>query len=1789
MKRILSLFLSVLMIFSIIPLTIFAKEDNKDFSVETSDYEITGTNSFGDIMSDALNEYRADDTGADNRILDTQSSGNTVSVSVSATDDCKVAVGAYDEDSDKLVASGTGNVSAGESTVDVRMNKNLPEHYILRSTLLDGNNDPVGEVYTDDHNTTVYEEFNSKTTDDFAGHQVLDLDGDSKDNFAVFNSEVVILNDDSFVSADERNGITTYTFARSEDTGSISNGDVFAYNTEDVNEMVVEKVVDVKESADTVTFTVEDAKMDEAFCFVKIHVEMDDVFKDADSASQEAKLTPVNPKLKSKSAQGGDTYSKTLPFSKGPFSGSVTLTAGFAFVLEYEKHKYAVAALAIMPSASVHAQMEYKTGRKTVSIAEPSVWVYGIEFKFAVKLVYEASAKISFDASISAKFGFTWTLSSGFRNNSSKPVVRSSVQIEGHFYLGLQLQPSVSLLGCARLKLTGEAGAQLNAVVRGEYETGRTEKHDCGALCIAGDVDVKINVDAGVQLGIWDWTLVDKTWNVYSMTFDNVLVFHYSIKYNEFDWGPCQHYSHYITVKVTDESGKLIPNAKVDGKATSGGILNAWYTDGQHILTVSASGFETTKFGIGVDSAKTYFVKLVKGSSSTVREEYDGSYTSYKKRSSSGYGGGGGSYLPPLTYTEPREGVILSTALAGQRRSDVAWVQRELKNLGYNIEADGYYGYRTEAVVRQFQADYSLPVTGKVNANVVAIIKHPIKQVGAPSNIKLTTPAEIASGGIATVTWDAATNATAYDVFVYNSAGAEVDNEIGTKSTVCSFVLYEPGSYTIKIRAKNDRFTGTEVALGTAITVRSKIVVTFLDWDGTLLSKQFVEYGKGAVTPAAPERDGHTFLKWDKDYSKLTENTEVHALYAPNQYTVTFLNTDGNVLSSSKCTFLESAAAPDESQITVPAGCKFIGWDRDFSSVTEDITVKPVVQYENDDLPIIIESYTVARDENYGYNISVTVRNYDKKRTNGRVVAALKTSDNRFVTMTESSAFTLAKSNFSTNTIQKTTLEIFVPCKEDIAYIDLFVVAAYDALIPVSAVARYDVAAGTQTAAHDPAGNAANAREISGTVDSSLSGKQAILFVYKKGDAADFTNEFIDQTVIGADGSYSFGFVLREEPDFNTGDFTVVLGIEGAKQAIFLDKIEAPKPIYTVTFKDYNGKVLSTQNVVRGNSASLPTKNPERTGYTFAGWDYSNSSIYEDLTITAIYVPIVYTVVFIDWTNKRFDMEEYRYGERLIAPDLTSPDDYNAIGWEDVAENTVVTRNMVITARYEKKTYTVKFYDYNNNVIDEQIVEYGDEAVAPELEDDAGHVFYEWDQTDLDDIKKSLDVHPRFRYAEDTATPTASLNSGIYTDTVRLSFADTTDNAIIFYSVNNGDFAEYKAPVSISATSEVSYYATSLGKNDSEVATGYYVINRAEDEANWKYPVSVFDGDERIGVYLLPAGSAVSSGTIHIDRSGYTFGGFFSDRELKKPVNGALTSSATVYAKFVPVQYTVTFKDADGNIIETQNVDYLEAAVPPDEISVPSGYIFAGWDNNDFYCVTQDLEVSAVIADEKTYAKITLDRNTYTMMEGYSHTLTATVQGAEGMEVFWQSDDETVATVDAYGRVTALSEGIAVITATILEKGIADNCYITVTANPEMSVKLNEGSKYASVDGYIIGVSPSDNSVASVRAQIETQDVRFILNGQELSDGDIVTTGTKVILYNGEGNILDEKIIVVAGDVDGDGYAGISDASRIARSIIGREALDGCYLRAADVNGDESINNRDVSLVMRYNVNKESI
>ena len=162
-------------------------------------------------------------------------------------------------------------------------------------------------------------------------------------------------------------------------------------------------------------------------------------------------------------------------------------------------------------------------------------------------------------------------------------------------------------------------------------------------------------------------------------------------------------------------------------------------------------------------------------------------------------------------------------------------------------------------------------------------------------------------------------------------------------------------------------------------------------------------------------------------------------------------------------------------------------------------------------------------------------------------------------------------------------------------------------------------------------------REATGNVGEEYAGKNIMLFVSKYNAISDFTDEYVAQSKVADDGSYYFKYTLREEPSVETGDFTVMIGLEGSTQKQIVETIEAPKPVYTVRYydneKSKNPHILHEVKVRQGDAADVPVDNPEIEGMRFICWNDSCTNVQSNMDVYPVLEPEEYIVTFVDTTN----------------------------------------------------------------------------------------------------------------------------------------------------------------------------------------------------------------------------------------------------------------------------------------------------------------------------------------------------------------------------------------------------------------------------------------------------------------------------------------------------------------------------------------------------------------------------
>ena len=126
---------------------------------------------------------------------------------------------------------------------------------------------------------------------------------------------------------------------------------------------------------------------------------------------------------------------------------------------------------------------------------------------------------------------------------------------------------------------------------------------------------------------------------------------------------------------------------------------------------------------------------------------------------------------------------------------------------------------------------------------------------------------------------------------------------------------------------------------------RSNVLsVRFLDKDGKLLKQETVPYGGAATAPEAPEVANFLFQKWDVDFSVVSEDLTVKAVYSP-LYTLSFDTDGGTIIADATYSADEVPTAPIEPK---KGNLVFRGWyaDKEFTvpydfsaPITQNITI----------------------------------------------------------------------------------------------------------------------------------------------------------------------------------------------------------------------------------------------------------------------------------------------------------------------------------------------------------------------------------------------------------------------------------------------------------------------------------------------------------------------------------------------------------------------------------------------------------------------------------------------------------------------------------------------------------------------------------------------------------------------------------------------------------------------------------------------------------------------------------
>ncbi len=406
-----------------------------------------------------------------------------------------------------------------------------------------------------------------------------------------------------------------------------------------------------------------------------------------------------------------------------------------------------------------------------------------------------------------------------------------------------------------------------------------------------------------------------------------------------------------------------------------------------------------------------------------------------------------------------------------------------------------------------------------------------------------------------------------------------------------------------EVEVNSDGTIGEDVPAGPTV----KYTLSFIDYNGDVISSEKYAVGESIVIPANPSRAGYDFMGWDPEISILVmpdHDVTCQALYEPIVYTLTFKvddNVEHNIVKSQ----------PFGSDIEYPAnpirvGYSFKGWRE-----SED--------YDGTTIPARNLSYTAEFEIN---RWTLAFVDYDDN-----VIS--ETADVEYGTL-----ITLPS---SPERIGYTFIgwegyvEGATMPDADVTYKAVYSVITHYAIFvdyDGTEISRESIAFGADInmPAAEPNRIGHSFKEWYSTYEGTTMPDEDVVYtaVY---EANKHTLTFVDydgESVLGESlVEYGTTIVLPSDPMRRGYTFVGWTGYVADatmpdEDVVYIAAYEVNK--YTLTFADYNGRVIRTDDVEYGAPIVAPS-NPSRDGYFFKGWSPALAVVMpdEDLSYVATY------------------------------------------------------------------------------------------------------------------------------------------------------------------------------------------------------------------------------------------------------------------------------------------------------------------------------------------------------------------------------------------------------------------------------------------------------------------------------------------------------------------------------------------------------------------------------------------
>lgn len=469
---------------------------------------------------------------------------------------------------------------------------------------------------------------------------------------------------------------------------------------------------------------------------------------------------------------------------------------------------------------------------------------------------------------------------------------------------------------------------------------------------------------------------------------------------------------------------------------------------------------------------------------------------------------------------------------------------------------------------------------------------------------------------------------------------------------------------------------------------------------------------------------------------------------------------------------------------------------------------------------------------------------------------------------------------------------------------------------------------------------------------------------------------------------------------------------------------------YTVTFKDWNGTILKSEQVEKGHSATAP-ENPTREGYTFTGWDKDFSNVQSDLIVTAQYTQntpstTYYTVTFKDWDGTVLKTQQVEKGHAATAPTNPTREGYTFIGWDKDFTN--VQSNLIVTAKYQKNGSASSFVGFESTNSHSLATQIYSEGLVQNISNVA------LVETDAASHKYSINL-------VNGGEGTFSMGGVVFSYT-NAEAGKTAYKTYVQYIQPNGSDREIRIPTEKGQQVKVVLVEACAGILVDGVSKDFVAGENVLTSQNGTIVLKNGSAKPKISA-ILPLNSVGSTDAITVRLKASSAAGwskvnlYYWGEGVTSPAWPGVTIKEDAEGWYSYTFASVTFVNIiwnDGNN-QTQEIS---------NVTESTCYSLKSTSGKTIGVNVVECEAAASVS----VTGVSLNKKTLQMVVGNTATLTASVlpANASNKSVTWTSSNTATATVSSTGTISAKAEGVTTITCKTVDGNFTAECYVVVSA-----------------------------------------------------------------------------------------------------------------------------------------------